>query len=201
MSNPKTSYTVGGLDLSGIFQPYSSGNNAVTGYKISSGQDLSGIFQPFISGNKAIPTYYFVYNYNNLGTKDLSDIFAPYNIITQFGGTSEFSGEYTIVSFTGISGSININSTVSTTFYYLVVGGGGGGGSYYGGGGGAGGVLQGSFSTSGQNTINITVGAGGIYHTYTTLGTNGGDSVISYNSIQYKAIGGGVGGLGNSNNT
>jgi hypothetical protein len=191
-----TNYIVGSLDLSGIFQPYTSGINAVTGYKISSGQDLSGIFQPYISGNQALPTNYFVFNYNGLGiTKDLSDIFAPYNpnIITPSGGTPTTSGLYTIVSFLGSSGTINVNSTVSNTFYYLVVGGGGPGGGDQGGGGGAGGVLQGSFLISGSDTINIIVGAGGII-TFNTSTENGKDSSLSYGSTTITANGGGYGG-------
>ena len=41
MSNPTTYYNVGGIDLSNIFQPYSSGALArATGYRILGGQDL-----------------------------------------------------------------------------------------------------------------------------------------------------------------
>jgi len=196
MSNPQTFYIVGTLDLSGIFQPYTSGNNAVTGYKISTGQDLSGIFQPYISGNKASVTNYFVNN-GNYFNLDLSDIFAPYNpnSITPIGGTVNTSGIYTIVSFltTGSSGSINISSTGSNTFYYLVVGGGGPGGADFGGGGGAGGVLQGTFSITGSDTINVTVGAGGII-TYSSSTQNGEDSTLSYTSTTITAKGGGYGG-------
>ena len=47
MSNPTTYYNVGGIDLSNIFQPYSSGALArATGYRILGGQDLNQIFAP-----------------------------------------------------------------------------------------------------------------------------------------------------------
>ena len=192
-----TGYTVGGQDLSGIFQPYSSGTNAITNYKISSGQDLSGIFQPYTIGIKAPVTNYIVNNYNGLGiNKDLCDIFAPKNTITPTGtftsATPSGSG-YTIVSFTAGTGTLNISSIASNTFHYLVVGGGGPGGSDYGGGGGGGGVVQGTFSITGNDTINVSVGAGGVV-TYNTSTENGKNSTLSYTSTTITGTGGGYGG-------
>jgi hypothetical protein len=52
-----TGFKVGGVDLSNIFQVYSSGNNAVTGYKVN-GRDLSSIFQAYTTGTQATVTGY-----------------------------------------------------------------------------------------------------------------------------------------------
>ena len=61
MSNPQTFYTVGGVDLSNIFQPYTSGTQAsATGYKISGGADFNTIFAPYTSGTPASATGYKV---------------------------------------------------------------------------------------------------------------------------------------------
>ena len=72
MSNPQTFYTVGGVDLSNIFLPYTSGTPALaTGYKIPGGADLSNIFAAWTSGTQASATGYKV------GLSDLNLIFAP----------------------------------------------------------------------------------------------------------------------------
>ena len=76
MSNPQTFYTVGGLDLSNIFQPLSLGSSAlVTGYKFgNSHADLNTIFAAYPgSGPQASATGYKV------GVNDLNTIFAKYN--------------------------------------------------------------------------------------------------------------------------
>lgn len=81
---------------------------------------------------------------------------------------------------------------------YLVVAGGGGGGDIssgrLGGGGGAGGVLQASLRMARNESVTVTVGAGGIV----SGGNDGGDGS---NSIlgQLTAIGGGGGGRGGQN--
>jgi len=126
-----TGYTVGGQDLSGIFQPYSSGTNAITNYKISSGQDLSGIFQPYTTGTKAPVTNYIVNNYNGLGiNKDLCDIFAPYQRFTTNGivsYTNPFSNStttgWTYILFNSSStNSFNVLSGTIPILYYMIVG-------------------------------------------------------------------------------
>ena len=77
MSNPQTFYTVGGVDLSNIFQPYTSGTQAsATGYKILGGADFNTIFAPYTSGTPASATGYKV------GGNDLNSIFAKYNLST-----------------------------------------------------------------------------------------------------------------------
>ena len=205
MSNPQTFYTVGVLDLSGIFQPYTSGNNAVTGYKISSGQDLSGIFQPFISGNKAIPTNYFVYNYNNLGTKDLSDIFAPYNnlnYLTIIGGTyisSIINGIQTKQILSGTSGTLTTSVNQSNLNFVIVGGGestnvetsgGNGGGSVY----GTLNLLPGitySFSI-GESDIQTTFGC--VDFNITANNGGGGGGSVTGTGVSYNIGSGGSGG-------
>jgi hypothetical protein len=52
-----TGFNVAGVDLSNIFQVYSSGNNAATGYTVN-GRDLSSIFQPYTTGTQAAITGY-----------------------------------------------------------------------------------------------------------------------------------------------
>ena len=51
MSNPQTFYTVGGVDLSNIFLPYTSGTQASsTGYTVTGYGDLNNIFSPYTAG-------------------------------------------------------------------------------------------------------------------------------------------------------
>jgi fibronectin-binding autotransporter adhesin len=195
MTNPQTFYTVGGQDLSGIFQPLGSLIQALsTDYKIPDGRDLNQIFASISSGSQIGYDTGFKVNNGNYSNIDLRQIFAANNTITPTGTfTSATNSGYTIVSFTANSGTLNISSTGSNTFYYLVVGGGGPGGSDAGGGGGAGGVVQGTFSITGSKTINIVVGAGGIV-TYSTFTENGHDSSLSYDSTTIIGTGGGYGG-------
>ena len=131
MSNPQTFYTVGGLDLSNIFQPLSLGSSAlVTGYKFgNTGADLNTIFAAYPgSGPQASATGYKV------GVNDLNTIFAKYNnyvfpitnsLITSSTTYSNFimpSGKTKFnFSFCGSGGS---GYTTSNTTY----GGGGSGG-------------------------------------------------------------------------
>jgi photosystem II stability/assembly factor-like uncharacterized protein len=77
MSNPRTDYTVGAVDLSSIFQPLSLGtkSNITTYYNVTGYGDLNNIFAAYPgSGTKAATTGYNVTNYG-----DLSNIFAKYN--------------------------------------------------------------------------------------------------------------------------
>ena len=77
MSNPQTFYTVGGVDLSNIFQPLSLGTQYPnpTSYTIPSGADLNTIFANISSGSSI--GYNTNYTVNGV---DLSLIFAAYNI-------------------------------------------------------------------------------------------------------------------------
>jgi hypothetical protein len=99
MSNPQSFYTVGGIDLSGIFQPLSLGTSSsvVTGYKVG-GNDLNTIFAAYTGGTQAITTGYSVSGYG-----DLNNIFAKYNPINTISiSVSNISTSYT----SGINGSI-----------------------------------------------------------------------------------------------
>lgn len=192
-----TGYTVGSQDLSGIFQPIGSLTPALsTNYKISNGNDLNLVFAPLSSGSQIGFNTGFKVNNGNYINTDLRLIFAAYNpnVITPTGTfTSATNSGYTIVSFTAGTGTLNISSIASNTFHYLVVGGGGPGGSDYGGGGGGGGVVQGTFSITGNDTINVSVGAGGVV-TYNTSTENGKNSTLSYTSTTITGTGGGYGG-------
>ncbi|MEI7503432.1 MAG: glycine-rich domain-containing protein [Paludibacter sp.] len=102
---------------------------------------------------------------------------------------------YNIVQFKS-SGTFTLSS--ATTARVLVVGGGGGGGINIGGGGGAaaGIYMQDVPMTAG--TYTVSVGAGGVAGTHTTVttgATNGGDSSIYYGgNPMFLAKGGGFGG-------
>ena len=92
MSNPQTFYTVGGVDLSNIFQHYTSGSQApTTGYKIPNGADLNTIFEAYTSGAQASATGYKV------GLSDLNLIFAPSVPFTTTGTSQYVSGYYIIL--------------------------------------------------------------------------------------------------------
>ena len=84
----------------------------------------------------------------------------------------------------------------------LVVGGGGGGGKGGGGGGGGGAVLFGvNLKLNAGSSVSVKVGKGGTGATTNdngVRGTNGNDSSITINGIEYIAKGGGGGGSRNS---
>lgn len=83
---------------------------------------------------------------------------------------------------------------------FLVVAGGGGSGNtasygYYHGGGGAGGYLTGTFTASTGLTLDADIGAAGTQVAIGSPGTDGGNSVLTLDSvIQAQATGGGGGG-------
>ena len=115
----------------------------------------------------------FVYNYSS-STTDIADSVIP----------NQYICEYTITLDNDVIADI------------LLVGGGGGGGAF-GGGGGGGGVLFGSSINLPAGTYTIIVGGGGRGATkYNTgiNGSNGYDSSITINGIEYIANGGGGGG-------
>ena len=213
MTNP-TKYLVGGVDLSGIFQPLSGGTPApaLTHYEVQGIGDLITIFAPLSSG---LPypnaTGFRVNNYNNLGqTLDLNAIFAKYNIapFTTTGDTliTQPSPTSYLVYFKG-SGTLTANQVLTINEYTLV-----GGGSSAGSGiyitnlyaagttaGGGGHVLNYTTSTgiSNGSVLTITVGAGAPGNPSTsnlTPGQFGQDSSITgaiTNSTNNSFLGGG----------
>jgi hypothetical protein len=192
MSNPTTNYTVGGVDLSNIFQPLSQGSaiGYNTNYTVSGYGDLRNIFAAYtgVPGTQAPLTGYSV-----TGHGDLNTIFAktPLYIIT---GSLTYTvytyGGYTGIVFTSGSGNITFLTDIATTL--IAVGGGGGGntetldffGAHAGTGGGGGGTayIPNSHLIS-SVSYNISVGSGG------QPGSNGGNS-----SFDTHTGGGGGGG-------
>jgi hypothetical protein len=172
MSNPTTNFLVGGIDLSSIFQPYSSGARATaTEYKVG-GQDLNTIFAPYNSSlKKAIVT-----GYTTVNGSDLNEVFAKKDPFTTTGTVEvDYQSNYYIITFKS-SGSITFVSSindVSNASIICVAGGGGGGAgiclfqnlnpSFYAGRGGGGG---GNYQISNVNLTNIkytvNVGLGGL---------------------------------------
>jgi RHS repeat-associated protein len=90
------------------------------------------------------------------------------------------------------------------SFKVWALGGGGGGGgagtsdAYSGGGGGAGGVAYKTFAVITGGTLSFTLGAGGTGGTYTSAGTAGGITTVSYGEVTMTATGGTGGGANNN---
>ena len=115
-----------------------------------------------------------------------------------------------------VSGNLDISKYDYFSFILVGGGGGGGGGAYpdigtysIGGGGGGGGasgqnkVYTNINKVTDKNTLSVTIGSGGAGgNIYSDSGANGEsgnkgiDTTLSYNDIEYKAIGGGGGGGG-----
>jgi len=219
MSNPTTNFTVGGFDLSNIFQPLSLGTAypTPTGYKISNGQDLNEIFGAYPgSGTKANTTGY------KFGVNDLCDIFAKYptQLITitnknaYMNVTSYYSNNYYIYKFintgvitfstTWLTASCNITFLSSGYVDIILVGGGGAGGygqgtsssgiQRAGGGGGGGGqfVHQTGISVQAGVTYSLSVGSGGLV--YINPNQNGENTTFLGGPLNFTANGGNHGG-------
>lgn len=220
MSNSTTNYLCkngSGVyqDLSDIFQPLNGGTSAlVTGF-LSNNNDLNTIFLAATSGGPYID---FSTNFIAKNGQDLKLVFSPYlNYVTYSttgNSTTTTNNGYTFITYNNMVGdaSINfINAPNNMIITCLVVGGGGAGGSSYfisystpraitletGGGGGGGEVVSETltYNTS-VKSIYITIGAGGTPTTTSSI-YNGSSSSITYNSIQYTALGGNGGGLYN----
>lgn len=197
MSNPQTYYTVGGIDLSSIFQPLSLGSPYpyLTGYTVN-GTDLNSIFAAYTSGQKAITTGYQV-----LGN-DLNNIFEKHTPPTYVINTSNnltFT-EYNNNGYTGLVFEVNDrsnNATASIIFYkninvsVLCVGGGGGGDfSSQGGGGGGGITYLTNYYMQSNNICSLQVGKGGSGSTIFYDPTNGSDTFFNDNTTNYIGTGG-----------
>jgi len=199
MSNPTTHYTVGGVDLSAIFQPLSQGSaiGYDTNYTVSGYGDLRNIFAAYTgaAGTQAPVTGYSV------NGQDLNTIFAkkPLYIIT---GSLTYDvytyGGRTGIVFTGGTGTITYFIDIPTTV--IAVGGGGGGNMQTlgfftvcaGTGGGGGGTAYIQNSNLNKNVpYNISVGIGGQPGTGQQSGSTGGNSSFD----TYTGGGGGGGGV------
>ena len=105
------------------------------------------------------------------------------------GGTVTNVGGYRIHTFTTVGSDTFKVIANLTSVEYLVVAGGGSGGGSHGGGGGAGGLKSGSLSVT-LETINLSVGEGGLENATNGAGSNGANSFFG-NDV---SIGGGGGG-------
>jgi hypothetical protein len=165
MTNPQTFYTVTvGQDLSGIFQPYTSGSKASnTDYKIPNGTDLKDIFAPYIFGYAKANTTNYIVNNINYSNLDLKDIFAKKQNVFPT-NNQLYTSSQTFSDF--------IMPTGKTNFEFSFCGSGGQGyttlddstrGELSYGGGGSGGWIQAKnipylLGSSSITSINITIG-------------------------------------------
>ena len=204
MSNPQTFYTVGGVDLSNIFQPHSGTSQALpTGYKIPpNGDDLNTIFLPY-PGPPATQAPLTNYNVNGV---DLNAIFSPYTplpfIATNY--TYTYSNNYYTITFSSGSSTIQFLQNLNNINISIVGGGGGGAGTpspsstynFYGSGGGGGGQALLNYNVSANSTYNINVGTGGSAGSSTT---NGGNGIAT--TFDIFSVSGGNGGICGSNSS
>jgi len=120
---------------------------------------------------------------------DLSDIYSlkPFGITYTGTMTSISDASYNYYIMT-TGGTLTISNGFGIQFSYLAVGGGGGGGmgvitsKIGGGGGGAGYVKTGSLKTIINDTINVSIGAGG------TSNANGVNTTITFQSNTYNNL-------------
>ena len=161
MSNPTTNYTVGGLDLSNIFQPLVQGSaiGYNTNYTVSGHGDLSAIFAAYTG---ATGTQAPVTGYSVTGHGDLNTIFAKkilYIITGSLTYTVYTYGGYTGIAFTAGSGGITFFANILSNL--IAVGGGGAGGPNGEAGGGGGTVNFPNFNVVANTLYEISVGGGG----------------------------------------
>ena len=205
MSNPTTNYTVGGLDLSNIFQPLVQGSaiGYNTNYTVSGHGDLSAIFAAYTG---ATGTQAPVTGYSVTGHGDLNTIFARKPIFAVTGSlvyTVDASNGYTGIVFT--SGTGTITYFINIPAISIIAVGGGGGGSiglgFLGGASGGGGatMLIPNFGVYANTPFNIVVGNGGNGENSGSPSSNGGDSSFedpTFGPLLNVYIGGGGGGAG-----
>lgn len=99
----------GGLPLSSIFQPYSSGAKAAATGLFENGNDLCNIYAPYVSGTKAAATG--IKRNNN----DLSNIFAPKVTVSPLG----MNGQTYVAN--GGRGSKTVSLTMNTNGTWTIV--------------------------------------------------------------------------------
>jgi len=175
----------------------------------------SGAVTAVFTGLASGPASVIVMGYNATGTLVTTGTTSvPYLTVnpaitnflaTDVSGTSISNGiTYQVYVCKRTDASYNFTYTMlqPSYVYVLAVGGGGAGGSFCGGGGGAGGVVMNPvLLPAGNNqTINLTVGLGGLAVTNTT-GKNGTNTVVLFGASSASnlvALGGGGGGGGSA---
>jgi hypothetical protein len=171
-----------------------SGNYTITvGATQSSVLGLSGQTNPYpLTNGSSIAIKYYLLGVANYLTTE------PSVIVPTFSESIR-----TFIHSGGAETQTSYNITIgqNTLCDILVVGGGGGGG-LFGGGGGSGSILFSNNLLLNAGSYAIRVGKGGIGASNDTAnGTNGIDSSITINAIEYIAKGGGGGGSRNNGST
>jgi hypothetical protein len=220
MSNPTTHYTVGGVDLSNIFQPLVQGTNIAynTNYTVG-GADLRNIFAAYTG---AAGTQAPVTGYRVTGHGDLNTIFAKMPFYTITNNSADL--KITSMQNNGYTGLIfetkqppNTSEGVDTcTIVFhaskrvscLIVGGGGGGGAgnyvplystnftCAGAGGGGGGFINDAFNVPTSTPLSIQVASAGLGRQATnpgqgnSTGAHGGTSSLTGGILNFTAHGG-----------
>ena len=204
MSNPQTFYTVGGVDLSNIFQPISLGNPSIvlTKYNLIS-NDLNTIFAALPNSTApGVQTSYYV-----TGQGDLGNIFYTKIPFLITGSTNYIRGTlsnyYNVLYFR--PGTFTVTPLINVNIYQLFVV--ASGSSGIGRDGGNGGQIvfnenttigANPISVSPSNIISLTVAAA--YNGAGTTTGNNSTASISGTGINYNALGGqgAVGGFDNN---
>ena len=194
MSNSTTFYTVGGLDLSNIFQPHSGTTFAIqTGYKVNS-TDLNQLFAALPNSTApGVQTSYYV-----TGQGDLGNIFYTKIPFLITGSTNYIRGTlsnyYNVLYFR--PGTFTVTPLINVNIYQLFVV--ASGSSGIGRDGGNGGQIvfnenttigANPISVSPSNIISLTVAAA--YNGAGTTTGNNSTASISGTGINYIALGGG----------
>lgn len=180
------------LDSRNATTYYNGSYNSLLTFNIEDAIKIDGIKMMCCVDSFTMPNS--IYNINELN--NMLSLSVPQITMSTVTGTysSSFtSGLYTIYQFNS-SGSITFTGG-TPTIYILSVAGGGSGGSGVnggGGGGGAGGMVQQTCTLTTNNTLNITVGAGGV------VNSNGGNTTVNFSAdtnFNITSIGGGFGGI------
>jgi hypothetical protein len=180
-----TNYRANGVDLSGVFLPYSTGTTITTGYRVN-GVDIGTVYNTYTTGAKSGNTG-FLYNGSDLANyfQNISvSLIQPAPTITRTGGTgtlysgSDASYYYYVMTNTG-AGTTTTYRVVPTadSLYDIFMVGGGGYGAFRDAGGGGGGAVNCTF-----NIVNGTTYYFGIGYASTTTTKVGGNSYFGIDS-------------------
>lgn len=150
-------------------------------------------------------TYYYMYDLNTkynpnntyLDMKILSVPAPNTNAVYVTGYDSSITtGNYTVYAYTSAvtsNSAITLMNASNLPIQVFMVGGGGSGGCDQAGGGGGGGVVQTIINFTGSDTINLTIGAGGV--AVSGYGVTGGNTSVTFNTLtSYNKVAYGGGG-------